>query len=132
MRMRAGGVRLLRLNVLGVTAVTSVLALTLAGCGTSPMSGTGRGTATAATAHPSPTSTATTAPQPGYPMPGWTKAGPAFATAIAFAPGAPSVAYACGVNGQTDAQGLGLIGFAGSQDGGHTWATGSTPGHSLV
>jgi photosystem II stability/assembly factor-like uncharacterized protein len=65
-------------------------------------------------------------------MPSWTKAGPAFATAIAFAPGAPSVAYACGINGQTDAQELGPIGFGVSQDGGHTWATGSTPGHSLV
>ncbi len=57
------------------------------------------------------------APAPVQATPGqWLPAGPPFAQAIAFAPSAPTTAYACGSAGRS-----GKLALAISHDGGQTW-----------
>ncbi|HEY7356955.1 MAG TPA: hypothetical protein VH590_10835, partial [Ktedonobacterales bacterium] len=68
-------------------------------------------------------SSLTSQPTPG---PGWTLAGPQYASSIAFAPGAPETAYACGVEQATGSQ-LVPIRVGISRDYGHTWQMFSTP-----
>jgi hypothetical protein len=73
-------------------------------------------------------SSLTLQPTPG---PGWTLAGPRYATSIAFAPNNPSTAYACGLKAAPENQSVQnqpvplVVGV--SHDAGRTWRALSTP-----
>lgn len=89
-----------------------------AGCGSSTHTQTPAATATTRSA-----STATRASIPNFPLAGWLAGGPASATAIAFAPGSSSVAYACGTTTPLTAVtgGVAPIYVSVSTDGARTW-----------
>ncbi len=59
---------------------------------------------------------------------GWTRAGPAYAQGIVFAPSAPETAYTCGVPVPTQQDGRGRVVLSVSHDGGTSWLTLETPG----
>lgn len=107
--------------MLGLILAVSVFGI--AGCGASASVGGASGTATATPA--SATATATQATIPNFPLQGWHIGGPSRATAIAFAPGSPTVAYTCGAIRQLAAI-TGIVSpmfVAVSTDGAKTWTT---------
>lgn len=97
-----------------------ILAIFAAGCGTSAGAHTPTAAATA-TMRPAPT--ATSAPIPNFPLSGWRQGGPANATAIAFAPGSPNVAYTCGTIRTPVAGAEAPMFVSVSTDGAKTWTT---------
>ena len=107
--------------ILGLILAVSIFGA--AGCGASTSVGSASSTATATPA--SATATATQATIPNFPLRGWHTGGPSGATAIAFAPGSPTVAYTCGAIRQPAAI-TGVVSpmfVAVSTDGAKTWTT---------
>jgi hypothetical protein len=112
----------------------AMISLVVSGCGVSS-TGSGKRSSVTPSAASTPTATPTATVQRDgvpYPLPGWTAAGPDFATALAFARSSPNVAYACGEHGATDASGAGPIGLGVSTDSGHTWTTSTTLARSVL
>lgn len=107
--------------ILGLILTISIFGAT--GCGTSTSVGGASSTATPTPA--SATATATQATIPNFPLQGWHIGGPSRATAIAFAPGSSTVAYACGAISQPTAStsGVSPMFVAISTDGAKTWTT---------
>jgi photosystem II stability/assembly factor-like uncharacterized protein len=103
--------------------ILAIVIFGAAGCGRSTSVGGTSGTATATPA--AATATATQATIPDFPLQGWHIGGPSRATAIAFAPGSSTVAYACGAIRQPTVStgGVSPMFVAISTDGAKTWTT---------
>jgi hypothetical protein len=115
-----------------LSRLTGVLTLLLAIAG---MAACGSSTPSTAARVPTPTlphptvaaRAAGTFTIPNFPLAGWRAGGPAFASAIAFAPGSALTAYACGADGSPAASATRPIAVALSTDGARIWMTEATP-----